>query len=144
MKKLFRNKYFLIIASIIIFISILLAAVIYKYNSREENPMAFYFDETSGIITFQLRPEYKLQNYWTEESDGILSEYDKTTKTISFNVKQIEINWHEYISFHCERTDNNVKPVHDYKYEIIRGSNETIIIIYRPDNSIRTFNYPPV
>jgi hypothetical protein len=144
MEKLFRNKKFLIIAVSVVFLAIVFTIVIYQYNSREEYPIAFDFDETSGIITFQLLPEYELQNYWTEESDGKLSDYDTTKKTISFDVKQIKMNWHEYITFHCERTDNNTKPVPDYKYEIIRGSDETIITIYRPDNSIRAFNYPPV
>lgn len=145
MSKLFKNKTFLIIAAIIVFL-VYLAFGINQYISREKSPVMFEYNQDSGIITFQVQPKYELDRYNIIDINGKLVECKTTDKTITFDINQIPKNRSNFINFNCRWSNiKNEKPVYPCKYEILRAENETCIMLYNEfDNPTKTVSYPPL
>lgn len=137
MKSLWSNKKFLIIllAGFVLGISVML--ILFRTQKDAKNSVSCDFNTQSGIVYFQVDSNYELSDIQLNYGYVKLPEFDSSTKTISFNISELEKGKSEFFSFTCKKTNVKEPVVDTVTYEVLRDLSEVLIIRYKPNVDVQ-------
>lgn len=141
MKKLWLLKKLIValFVGILMFICVVLLLFLNSKDTKE--PVTADYNIKTGIVTFQVNPQYELKDIQLHYGDVKTPTYDANTQKILFNIFELGKGKGEFFTIQCTKKRDNDKASTSLTYEVVRGNDNVVITLYKHNTQIKFWSY---